>query len=65
VTFGGLNGSGSSGSAFHGAMGGALARERAGRPLESAAVLEGLADHRRLRRLQRRLAIARFFRFVR
>jgi hypothetical protein len=65
VTFGGLNGPGSNGGAFGGEFGRALVRERAGKPLPSASVLEGLMAERRRRRLVRWLAIARFFRRVR
>jgi hypothetical protein len=42
-----------------------MARERAGRPLPSPAVLEGVLARRRKRRLDRWFAVARFFRIVR
>jgi hypothetical protein len=65
VSFSGLQGPGSSGGAFGGEFGRALARERAGRRLPSPAVLEGVLARKRRRRLERWLAIARFLRVVR
>jgi hypothetical protein len=65
VGFSGLQGPGSSGGAFGGELGRALARERAGRPLPSAGVLDGVMARKRKRRLDRWFAVARFFRIVR
>jgi hypothetical protein len=65
VGFSGLSGPGSSGGSFGGEFGRALARERAGRAMPSPEVLDGVLTRKRVRRLERRLAIARFFRFVR